>query len=281
MKTTFYILILIVILSSSCQDKNLGIEAVKYSINQQRFIEVELLNYYYEDKFFTAKNMFPYRYDEIERLYFKFHQVKIIYNSLKLNKDQSILQNNYEIQQKIKKVILDSIENQRKKDYLEKDIDRIFYSDTLSLKSISHTKIKNLDSLELNYYTLILFAQKCKLLSLITNHIPTSMHSYYKNFIISVLDKGVVMKGEEITARTGIGEMTYVSQPQVFFNDKEVKLNNDLVAIYKFKASNKLGKNTLEVKVKQLQPDGTVQTTTEILKYNVVDTICKTKTLDK
>ena len=77
--------------------------------------------------------------------------------------------------------------------------------------------------------------------------------------------------GEEMTITAGIGEFTPMSKPNFEIDGVRVKPNENGVAEYKLKVSNKPGKYKSHVVIKYIAPDGKEDSFKKDIEYTVVE----------
>ncbi len=77
-----------------------------------------------------------------------------------------------------------------------------------------------------------------------------------------------LMPGDELDVTAGIGAFSSAAKPDIYINGSLQPLNEDGVADYKSKVEG-AGAHTVEVKIAYVKPDGTKETRTKIIKYEV------------
>lgn len=98
-----------------------------------------------------------------------------------------------------------------------------------------------------------------------------SCMSYRKFSAIATLSSSYVKRGQTIDVHAAMVESTTAAMPWVAIDGKEVKLEKDGVAVYKFKATGSAGKHTIPVKIHFKWTDGTPDTVTKKLEYIIAD----------
>lgn len=95
--------------------------------------------------------------------------------------------------------------------------------------------------------------------------------SYEKFSIIAVVNSNYVKRGQTIELTAGAAEFSTARKPRVLINDKEVKLDDQSVALYKFKATGAPGKYVIPVNIELTNRNGSRQTFTKKVEYTIAD----------
>lgn len=94
---------------------------------------------------------------------------------------------------------------------------------------------------------------------------------YDKISAITVLSSSYVKRGETIEVTAGTAEFSIKRKPGVSIFGREIKLDDQGVASYKFKATGRTGKHIVPVKIKFLWKDGRPGNVTRNLEYTIAD----------
>jgi hypothetical protein len=84
---------------------------------------------------------------------------------------------------------------------------------------------------------------------------------------VAVLNSSYVKQGQPLEITAGIGEFSAAMRPRISINGKEVKLNEEAIAVQRFTASGKPGKHTVDVKIEYIKPDGSPLSVSKKLPY--------------
>lgn len=104
------------------------------------------------------------------------------------------------------------------------------------------------------------------------NHVSRGCVLYYNKFsVVAVLSSSYVKNGQPIEVSAGIGSFSAASKPTIIIDGKEITLNEDATALYKFKATGSPGKHTIPVKFEYTKPDGSEELKTVVLNYIIAD----------
>lgn len=79
---------------------------------------------------------------------------------------------------------------------------------------------------------------------------------YYRFSPIITLSSSYVKAGDKIEMYAGIGSFSLAPMPVFYVDGKMIKPNENGIADYKFKASGKIGKNIVPVKIEYTSPNG-------------------------
>jgi len=80
-----------------------------------------------------------------------------------------------------------------------------------------------------------------------------------------------VKAGDYIEITAGVGAFSVAAQPKFTIDGKLTPSDEDGILIYKFKTPSKAGKYTKSVKMEYLKPDGTKESITKEIEYNVIE----------
>lgn len=75
-------------------------------------------------------------------------------------------------------------------------------------------------------------------------------------FPIAVINSSYVKLGQTIEVTAGIGQFSAADKPRIIIDGKEIKLNNEDVAQYSFKATDKPGKHKIPITIYFYRADG-------------------------
>ncbi|AEW02415.1 hypothetical protein Niako_6190 [Niastella koreensis GR20-10] len=100
--------------------------------------------------------------------------------------------------------------------------------------------------------------------------IPTPC-GYTKFEAFSALSSSYVKAGQSIEVAAGIGAFTFDRNPRVTIDGKEVELNGDAVAVYKFTVKGKPGKHTIPVTVEFKNFDGSKEVVSRNHEYIIAE----------
>lgn len=94
--------------------------------------------------------------------------------------------------------------------------------------------------------------------------------NYFTKFsIIAGLSSSYIKAGDSIMLYAGVGEFSLIGNPKISIHGKPVTLNDQHVAMYKFKPSTKPGKYTVPVEIRYTDQDGVPHKITKELPYAV------------
>lgn len=88
---------------------------------------------------------------------------------------------------------------------------------------------------------------------------------------VATLNSSYVKRGQPIEVMAALGEFNAVGNPRIAIGGKEIKLDNDAVAVHHFIATGKPGKHSVRVKFEYARPDGTSELVYKDLKYIIAD----------
>lgn len=92
----------------------------------------------------------------------------------------------------------------------------------------------------------------------------------YQSFSILVgQSTNIIERGGEIEINAGVGAFSRNCSPHVYIAGKEIELNENAVADYKFKANAKPGKYIIPVKINYTDPSGAKQSKTLDISYKI------------
>jgi hypothetical protein len=80
-----------------------------------------------------------------------------------------------------------------------------------------------------------------------------------------------VKAGEKIEINAGIGYLSTTLQPKITINQKLFQLNENGVAVYKFKTPLKAGKYYMSVKIEYTEQDGAKGLMEKNIEYTVIE----------
>jgi hypothetical protein len=86
-------------------------------------------------------------------------------------------------------------------------------------------------------------------------------------FPIAVISSSYVRAGQSVEVTAGILQFTVVTNPRISINGKEIKLDSDDRAVYKFTAEGKPGKHIIPVKVDYYRADGEKEEVRKNIEY--------------
>jgi gliding motility-associated protein GldM len=99
--------------------------------------------------------------------------------------------------------------------------------------------------------------------------IPSSDRFYeYYNGIVSQ-NSSCVKTGEEIEITAGIGAFSSFPKPEIIIEGKNIPINDEGVAISKFKAIGKPGKHFIPVQISYIDQNGSKQTIAKTVEYTI------------
>lgn len=94
----------------------------------------------------------------------------------------------------------------------------------------------------------------------------------YEHFsIIAVVNSNYVKRGQTIELTAGAAEFSTARKPRVIINDKEVKLDDQGVALYKFKATGTPGKHIIPVNIELTMRNGAREIITKKVEYTIAN----------
>jgi hypothetical protein len=94
---------------------------------------------------------------------------------------------------------------------------------------------------------------------------------YTRYSAIAVLNSSYVKRGQTIEVMAGMGEFSFSRKPRVTINGNEVKLDEDAIAVHRFKADGKPGKHSLIVKIEFTNTFGTPTYVSKKLEYEIAN----------
>lgn len=104
------------------------------------------------------------------------------------------------------------------------------------------------------------------------NHIGRGCTLAYLKFqAVACLSSRHVRKGQRINLIAGLGSFSRASKPSIIIDGKEMTLNEDDVAEYKFTVDRSAGKHTIPVRFEYVRPDGSNEIKTQELEYIIAD----------
>lgn len=83
----------------------------------------------------------------------------------------------------------------------------------------------------------------------------------------AIINSSYVKSGQTVEITAGITQIVASCQPKITINGKEIKVNSEDAAEYKFKATGKPGKHIIPVKIEFYRPDGTQLHMTKNIEY--------------
>lgn len=92
----------------------------------------------------------------------------------------------------------------------------------------------------------------------------------YRTVPLITQSANCVQAGDEIKIVAGVGACSNDARPTITIQEKNISLNGDAVANYKFKASKEMGKHIVPVKVDYIDQNGVKHAVTENIEYTVV-----------
>lgn len=232
----------------------------------------------YEDR--KVKYNYSYR-SEIEKWQNKGEQIDGLYKPYSdsmfftKNKMNEVFKINKKLGLEVIKIVQFEVENEYKKEQIDKDFPDFFKSDSILILRIIKSKYsdstKNL--LIQNFFKdkSFQFQTFCNDLS---PHIIQCL-TYTKYSHIAKVDKNYVLPGETLTAEVGIGEISRNSSPIFYINNKLIETDLYGLAKLKIKASSKKGSYKIPIKIIEQNKEGEYVTHTSEIEYKVIDTICK------
>jgi hypothetical protein len=90
-------------------------------------------------------------------------------------------------------------------------------------------------------------------------------------FPFTIINSSYVKSGQSIEVCAGILQFTVVTNPSISINGKEIKLDSDDRAVYKFTAEGKPGKHIIPVSIVYYKPDGTQEQVGKNIEYIIAD----------
>jgi hypothetical protein len=103
------------------------------------------------------------------------------------------------------------------------------------------------------------------------DHIGRGCNAYNKFKAIGVLSSSYVKKGESIEIIAGVGGFSEASKPRITIGGKEIKLDAEGAAVYRFNANGKPGVHITTVGIEFYKPDGAREHITKTLKYTIAE----------
>jgi len=88
---------------------------------------------------------------------------------------------------------------------------------------------------------------------------------------VACLSSSYVKQGQAIEVTAGIGLFNNATKPRVTINGKEIGLNENATAVYRFTANGKPGKHRVPIKIEFTKPDGSQETIGKICEYIIAD----------
>jgi len=73
---------------------------------------------------------------------------------------------------------------------------------------------------------------------------------------IASLSSSYVKRGQEIEVSAGVGQFSSASKPRIIINGKEIDLDAEAIAVYRFTATGEPGKHRIPVEIEYTKPDG-------------------------
>jgi hypothetical protein len=170
--------------------------------------------------------------------------------------------------------------------FIKKDLGILFksspllrgYGDSLSADQRSEYKRKWLEAsfgrssalmamIMLNKIQSDVLAAERMLIEYCRNKIPTPCFSYDRFKAIGALSSAYVKAGQSIEVTAGVGSFTAYAKPRITIDGKEIKLDQDAVAVYKFVATGKPGKHWVPVTIEFSKRDGSRETVWKRCEY--------------
>lgn len=90
-------------------------------------------------------------------------------------------------------------------------------------------------------------------------------------FPLAVINSSYVKSGQSIEVTAGIGQFNEAAKANVTIDGKEIKLNSDDVAQYRFKATGKPGKHIIPVSIMYYMADGTKAQVRKNIEYIIAE----------
>lgn len=92
----------------------------------------------------------------------------------------------------------------------------------------------------------------------------------YDNFSVIVgQSTNIAEQGDEIFISAGIGAFSRVASAKIYIEGKQIALNENAVAVYKFKAIGNPGKYSVPVKINYINVDGKEKSENVNIDYNI------------
>jgi hypothetical protein len=95
--------------------------------------------------------------------------------------------------------------------------------------------------------------------------------SYTAYYAIAVLNSSYVKRGQTIEVTAGMGGFSFARRPRVTIAGNEVKLDDNAKAVHRFKAEGKPGKHSLTVNIKFTNAQGSLDSMSQKLEYEVAN----------
>ena len=110
-----------------------------------------------------------------------------------------------------------------------------------------------------------------KMVDFCNNQVGSFIEYYSSYSAIVAQSKSYVRAGEEIEITSGVGYFSSrEAQPEITVNGTKAEINENGVAVYKFKASTKAGKHIVPVKINFTDQYRNIQLVTKDVEYSVV-----------
>ena len=88
---------------------------------------------------------------------------------------------------------------------------------------------------------------------------------------VAIMNSTIVQPGEQIEITSGVGSFDSRPDPKVFVYDKQIPLNENAIAVFKFKAEKKPGKYYVPVKINFTDQNGRKQSIEKEIEYTVAN----------
>jgi hypothetical protein len=94
---------------------------------------------------------------------------------------------------------------------------------------------------------------------------------YTSFYVIRSLSSSYVKRGENIEVTAGVGEFSVAAKPRISIDGKEIMLDRNGVARYKFNARGRAGKHSIPVKFEYIADDGKPAIMNEMAEYTIAE----------